>query len=133
MIQWINISDEVATVCEPVIIQMCTDHEFSIKGLIYKGLSDEELYEMNVSFLDHDTFTDIITFDYNRKNRLLGEIYISLDRVKENASLSNSTFFDELCRVVFHGALHLVGYKDKSLEEKKLMTEKEDYYLSLRA
>ncbi len=133
MILWNNIPSDIFSICEPVILQIAKDHSFTIKELIYNGLSDNELYKMNVDFLQHDTLTDIITFDYTRGFRVFGEIYISLDRVIDNAKESKVSIDDELCRVVFHGALHLVGYKDKTLEEKKLMRQKEDYYLSLRA
>lgn len=133
MILWNNIPDNIINSCQPIVLQIAKDNGFEVKELFYNGLDDNELHKMNVDFLQHDTLTDIITFDYNRRNRVLGEIYISLDRVFENAKNSNNLYEDELCRVIFHGALHLVGFKDKSLDEKKLMRQKEDYYLSLRA
>ena len=94
--------------------------------------NDEELLEKNVKYLKHNTLTDIITFDYSIGDKLSGEIFISVERVKENALTLNVNFKDELCRVIVHGILHLVGYKDKSKLEKMEMRIKEDYYLSLR-
>ena len=94
--------------------------------------NDEELLEKNVKYLKHNTLTDIITFDYSIGDKLSGEIFISVERVKENALTLNVNFKDELCRVMVHGILHLVGYKDKSKLEKMEMRIKEDYYLSLR-
>jgi rRNA maturation RNase YbeY len=104
---------------------------FLLGKLHYTFLSDDALHTINVDFLDHDTYTDIITFDYNRGNYVIGEIYISLDRVEENAKLNSTSFENELNRIIIHGLLHLLGYKDKSPNEKSIMTSKEDYYLSL--
>jgi rRNA maturation RNase YbeY len=98
----------------------------------YVFCSDEYLLEINIKHLNHSTLTDIITFNYNLGKQINTEIYISIDRVKENAESFNNTFTDELHRVIIHGILHLCGYKDKTQEEKSLMREKEDYYLSLR-
>ena len=92
--------------------------------------SDEYLLKMNVEYLQHDYYTDIISFDYCEANRILGDLFISKDRVLDNAVLNNVTFEQELHRVIVHGVLHLCGYKDKSEEEENLMRSKEDYYLS---
>ncbi len=92
--------------------------------------SDEYLLKMNVEYLQHDYYTDIISFDYCEANRILGDLFISKDRVLDNADQNNVTFNLELQRVIVHGVLHLCGYKDKSEEESKLMRSKEDYYLS---
>ena len=92
--------------------------------------SDEYLLEMNKQYLDHDYYTDIITFDYVENNIVSGDLFISIDRIKENAQKFNIEFLKELYRVVFHGVLHLVGYNDKTDEEQKVMTEKENFYLS---
>ena len=92
--------------------------------------SDEYLLKMNVEYLQHDYYTDIISFDYCEANRILGDLFISKDRVLDNADQNNVTFDLELQRVIVHGVLHLCGYKDKSEEEEKLMRTKEDYYLS---
>ena len=91
--------------------------------------SDEYLLQMNRQYLDHDYFTDIITFDYVENNVISGDLFISVDRVKENAAGYNTEFKKELYRVVFHGVLHLVGYKDKSDDEQQIMRKKEDFYL----
>lgn len=91
--------------------------------------SDNYLSEMNVKYLKHDTLTDIITFDYSEKKKISGDICISVDRVKENAEKFKIDFGKELARVMAHGVLHLLGYKDKNKEDKLTMTSKEDLYL----
>lgn len=93
--------------------------------------NDEFLYALNLKYLKHNTYTDIITFDYSDSENIIGDIYISVERVKENAKKYQISFIEELSRVIIHGVLHLCGYKDKEKTAKKLMTEKEDYYLSL--
>lgn len=98
----------------------------------YIFCSDDYLYQLNIDFLDHDTLTDIISFDYSVGKELHGEIYISVDRVKENAKDFEVSFEDELSRVMIHGILHYCGYKDKTNDEEKLMRSKEDYYLAKR-
>jgi rRNA maturation RNase YbeY len=96
--------------------------------------SDSFLHNINVEYLSHDTLTDIITFEYNEKNQpILSDIYISLDRCRENANEFHVSLRDELHRILIHGTLHLLGYKDKSKPDKQIMTSKEDYYLSLRS
>ena len=92
---------------------------------------DNYLLKINNEFLDHDTYTDIITFDYSVGNELISEIYVSTDRVEENAKKYNQTFENEIHRVMIHGVLHLCGYKDKLTEEKQIMRDKENHYLSL--
>lgn len=92
--------------------------------------SDKYLLNINIEYLKHNYYTDIITFNYVEGNTISGDLFISLDRVKENASLFNTGLVKELYRVIFHGLLHLAGYNDKTDEEKKLMREKEDLYLS---
>lgn len=95
--------------------------------------NDAFLHDLNVRYLGHDTLTDIITFDYTEEtNSLSGDIFISIERVRENAKHFGSTFVSELHRVMIHGILHLAGYKDKSDGEKAAMRAKEDYYLSLQ-
>ncbi len=93
--------------------------------------SDEYLLEMNKQYLEHDYYTDIITFDYCVDNQILGDLFVSIDRVADNAILNNVTFDNELLRVMVHGVLHLIGYKDKSPDEELLMRSKEDHYLNL--
>lgn len=113
-------------------LNIAAQHEnFQIGRLSYTFLTDKELHKMNVQFLNHDTYTDIITFDYNQDNIIIGEIYISLDRVMENAKTSQVPYNQEVKRIIIHGILHLMAYKDKNPEDKKEMTSKEDYYLSL--
>ena len=104
-----------------------------IGALNYIFCDDEYLIKINVEFLNHDTYTDIITFDYCVGDELISDIYISTERVAENAKEYKESFENELHRVLIHGLLHLCGYKDKTEEEASLMREKENYYLSLRA
>jgi len=101
--------------------------------LVYIFCDDKYLHKLNVQFLNHDTYTDVITFDESLGNQLSGEIYISVERVKENASSFSVSFEEELHRVMVHGLLHLCGYKDKTEEETLEMRRKENYYLSLQA
>lgn len=98
----------------------------------YIFCSDEFLHKMNVEHLNHDTLTDIITFDYCEENFINGEMFISIDRIKDNAKDFGVSFEDELHRVMVHGVMHLCGYKDKTSEDQKVMSEKEDFYLNLR-
>ncbi|NBR13276.1 MAG: rRNA maturation RNase YbeY [Flavobacteriales bacterium] len=91
--------------------------------------SDAHLLQMNIDYLEHDYYTDIITFDYTKLNIISGDLFISYDRVVDNASTFSVSTYNELCRVVFHGVLHLCGYKDKSEEDEKLMRKKEAFYL----
>jgi rRNA maturation RNase YbeY len=105
----------------------------TIKEINYIFCSDEYLLQLNQGFLNHKTLTDIITFDNSEgENGLEGEIYISIERVQENALKFNNEFEDELHRVMIHGVLHLIGYKDKKPSEKALMRKKEEACLSLR-
>lgn len=92
---------------------------------------DDYLLNLNVAFLDHDTLTDIISFDYTMGNLISGDVYISIPRVMENASIFNTSFQNELHRVIIHGILHYCGYKDKSEDEKLIMRSKEDEYLNV--
>jgi probable rRNA maturation factor len=102
----------------------------SLLALHYIFCSDEYLLQINQEFLKHDTYTDIITFNLAFKGaKVEGEVYISLDRVRENARLLDVPYQKEVARVVFHGALHLCGYRDKSLANRLLMRKKENIYL----
>jgi len=94
---------------------------------------DNHLLKINKEFLDHDTYTDIITFDYSSGNEMISEIYVSTTRVEENAKKYKQTFENEIHRVIIHGVLHLCGYNDKTEEEKQIMRDKENHYLSLLA
>lgn len=103
----------------------------NLTALDYVFCSDEFLLTLNQDYLQHDTFTDIITFDLSEnKSSIIGEVYISVERVRENALHFDTSFLIELRRVIFHGALHLCGYRDKSTSDKQIMTAKEDFYLS---
>jgi probable rRNA maturation factor len=94
--------------------------------------SDEYLLVINKQYLDHDTYTDVITFDNSEELKtIVGDIFISIERIQENAKQFKSTVQQELCRVMVHGTLHLLGYKDKGKAAKTLMTQKEDQYLAL--
>lgn len=106
---------------------------YKLKELNYIFCSDNYLLGINQQYLDHDTYTDIITFDNSEKKGIIeGDIFISIDRIRENAEKFATGEPNELHRVIIHGALHLLGYKDKSPKDKKLMTEKEDSYLAKR-
>ena len=95
-------------------------------ALFYFFCTDEHLLNINKEFLNHKTLTDIITFDYSEKKIVSGEIFISIDRVKENAKKYKQSFPHELARIMIHGVLHLCGYGDKKPADKKLMRQKED-------
>ncbi|HEY8388496.1 MAG TPA: rRNA maturation RNase YbeY [Parasegetibacter sp.] len=119
------------------IRQLFRKEKKKLSQLTYIFCSDEYLLQINRDFLNHNYYTDIITFDLTDSasaepsdSGIIGEIYISVDRVRENAASYNTSFNEELHRVVFHGALHLCGYGDKSLKEQKIMREKEDIYIS---
>ncbi|MCC7503975.1 MAG: rRNA maturation RNase YbeY [Saprospiraceae bacterium] len=95
----------------------------------YIFCSDEYLRKVNVEYLDHDYYTDIITFPYGEPGEIHGDLFISSERVAENAQTLGVPFLQELCRVMAHGVLHLAGYGDKAPEEEALMRQKEDFYL----
>lgn len=97
----------------------------------YIFCDDEYLYKINVEYLDHDTLTDIISFDYSMGNELHGDIFVSVERVKDNAADFNVSFEDELKRVLVHGILHYCGYKDKGEAEELLMRSKEDEKIAM--
>lgn len=113
------------------IISLFKAEGVALAELNYIFCDDSYLLQINQQYLQHDFYTDIITFDLSesKKGPKKGEIYISVDRVRDNAQNFNSTFTEEIHRVIFHGALHLCGYKDKSQKEETLMREKENYYL----
>ena len=97
----------------------------------YIFCDDQHLLSLNQKYLNKDTLTDVITFDYAEKNSIKGDVFISYERVKDNAKKFNQKASDELNRVIVHGLLHLLGYKDKTAAERNVMTQKEDYYLAL--
>ncbi|QXV66210.1 rRNA maturation RNase YbeY [Mucilaginibacter sp. 21P] len=106
---------------------------FKLKELNYIFCSDDYLLQINQQYLDHDTYTDVVTFDNSEEEGVIvSDIFISIDRIRENASKFKVTEEHELHRVIIHGALHLLGYKDKSVTDKQKMTSKEDFYLDKR-
>ena len=106
---------------------------FKLKELTYIFCSDSYLLQINQQYLNHDTYTDIITFDNSDMEKVIvGDIFISIERIRENAAKFSITETEELHRVIIHGALHLLGYKDKTLVTKQKMTQKEDFYLNKR-
>ncbi len=102
-----------------------------LEELSYIFCDDDYLLNLNEEFLKHDTYTDIITFDYSVGKILQGDIYISTERVKENSNEFNVSFDEELRRVIIHGVLHLCGYKDKTTEQSLLMRQKEEEKMQL--
>lgn len=96
----------------------------------YIFCDDKYLLEKNINYLDHDTLTDIITFNYCEGNIISSDIMISVERVMENSSIFENSFSEELKRVIIHGILHLVGYNDNTMKEKEIMRKKEDYYIN---
>ena len=115
------------------IINSIINESKRVGELSFIFCTDEYLLEKNIQFLDHDTYTDIITFDYCEGDFISGDLFVSVERVTENAKAFGVDFEDELDRVLIHGVLHLAGYQDKSKEEVNTMREKEDFYLSLRS
>lgn len=97
----------------------------------YIFCSDEKILEINREYLDHDYYTDIITFDYTEKNRISGDIFISIDTVKSNADEFKVSYEEELHRIIIHGILHLCGINDKGPGEREIMTQKENEALVL--
>jgi rRNA maturation RNase YbeY len=103
---------------------------FAFGDINFIFVSDEYLLKINQEYLHHDYYTDVITFDYGEENLLAGDIFISVDRVKDNAGELNESFEQELKRVIIHGVLHLMGQNDKTSEEASEMRQKEDACLS---
>lgn len=124
-----NLSNEAAV--STWIFNVIFAEKKTVGNISYVFCTDEYLHKLNLEHLNHDTYTDIITFDYCEGDLMQGDIFISIDRVKENAEKFKVSFEEELRRVLVHGVLHLVGYKDKSDEEAREMRVKEDFYLSL--
>lgn len=119
------------TMLKAWIKSVIEEEGYALKELNFILCSDEYLLRINQQYLNHDTYTDVITFDNSEELKMIvGDIFISLERIQENAREFKHTVADELCRVMVHGTLHLLGYKDKGKAAKNLMTEKEDYYLA---
>lgn len=114
--------------------KIARSHKRRIEALNYVFVSDKQLLEMNRKFLNHDTYTDIITFESDcGKNSVCGEIYVSVDRIRDNAAKFEVTMKDELHRVMAHGLLHLCGFKDKSVKDQSVMRSQEEKALDLRS
>lgn len=113
------------------IRKVISSEEKQLGEINYIFCDDHYLYKINLKFLDHDTYTDIISFDNSEGDELNGDIFISIDRVTENAKEYNVDFSDELKRVMIHGILHLCGYGDKTESEAALMRQKEDEKIAL--
>ncbi|MFN5477748.1 MAG: rRNA maturation RNase YbeY [Sphingobacteriales bacterium] len=115
-----------------LLIELFRKEKVELDAIQYVLVSDEALLEVNRSYLNHDYYTDIITFDLSAPGSAkVSDIYISLDRVEENAKQYNQSRINELRRVMIHGCLHLCGYKDKLKTDQLRMREREDYYLRL--
>jgi probable rRNA maturation factor len=129
----VRVSLKGRTVLKAVLKDLFQLEGISLKTLRYVFCSDEYVLQINRDFLQHDYYTDIITFEMseNPDERVEGEVYISVERVRENARDLKVAFRQELLRVIFHGALHLCGYKDKTSEEQGEMRKMEDKYLLL--
>ena len=113
-------------------VESCiVSNKFKVGEINYIFCDDAYLHKLNVEFLQHDTYTDIISFDNTMGRLISGDIFISIDRVKENSTVFTSSFEDELHRVMIHGVLHYMGYNDKTIEEKEMMRSKEDQCLFL--
>lgn len=112
------------------IESVISNHSFETGDINYIFCDDEYLHKLNVEFLQHDTLTDIISFDNSLGKLIAGDIFISVDRIKENATEFSVSFEEELYRVMIHGVLHFLGFKDKTEKEKKGMREKENEALS---
>lgn len=113
------------------LISIFSKEKRSLETINYVFTDDKDLFEINKKYLNHNFLTDIITFDLSNKGQpVIAEVYISVERVKENASIHKTTFKKELHRVIFHGALHLCGYNDKTTQQVSRIRKKEDYYIA---
>ena len=113
------------------INSFCQKEGFTIDSLVFAFFNDEDLKALNIKFLNHDYYTDVISFDESNKNLIKGNIAISIDRVKDNSNTFSSLFDDELNRVIIHGVLHFMGFNDKTDDEKSLIRKKEDSALEM--
>ena len=127
-----NTSEIIEENIKPWIEKIIITEEKRLGEINYIFCDDEYLLKINQDYLQHDYYTDIITFDNVRGKTISGEIFVSLQRIKDNASLISKNYEEEKKRVTAHGILHLCGYKDKTEEEQKTMRAKEDFYLSLK-
>jgi len=123
-------------ISHPELIQewiktIITNHNQTIENINYIFCTDEYLLQVNKEHLNHNYYTDIITFDLSDTEKIEADLFISIDRIKDNAATQNISFETELNRVIIHGVLHLIGYNDKTDEQKRIMRKKEDSCLSL--
>ena len=126
-----TLSDEAKT--QQWITDVITQEGYELDAVNYIFCSDNYLHQINTDYLNHDTFTDIITFDQSEEEgKIAGDIFISVDRVRDNSQAFDQSATDELDRVMIHGILHLMGHGDGTEEEKKAMRKKEEACLSLR-
>jgi rRNA maturation RNase YbeY len=114
-----------------VVKHVSRENNKHIASLQYVFMNDEELLKINIAYLNHHTYTDIITFDLSESKGVEGEIYVSIDRILENSIVYGVSDKEELLRVMFHGVLHLLGYKDKNTKDKLAMREAETYCINL--
>lgn len=114
------------------ISNVITEENYQLEEINFIFCDDDYLHKLNVEFLKHDTLTDVISFDYSVGKIILGDVYVSVERVAENATDYEVSMAEELERVMVHGVLHYCGYKDKTDSEAALMRDKENYYLSKR-
>ena len=112
------------------ISNVISSEKFKEGDINYVFCDDDYLLKLNIEFLNHDTLTDIISFDNSIGKILQGDVFISIERVKENANNFHVSFTEELSRVIVHGVLHYCGYKDKTEEDAKLMRDKENFYIN---
>jgi len=127
-----NLENPISTAVKSWISKVISNEKRKEGDINYIFCDDNYLLEKNIKYLKHTSLTDIISFDYTIGKIISGDIFISIERVKENSNIFKTRFLDELHRVMVHGILHYCGYNDKTDQEKKLMRAKEDYYLSLR-
>ncbi|MCX8522640.1 rRNA maturation RNase YbeY [Chryseobacterium formosus] len=125
-----NISESVNTDYTKWLEEIILSEGKKLGEINYIFCDDEYLLKVNQDYLQHDYYTDIITFDYVKGKTINGEIFVSLQRISDNASTLSKDYEEELRRVLAHGVLHLSGYKDKTEEEEQLMRSKEDFYLA---
>jgi probable rRNA maturation factor len=119
------------TIIKNWLKETITAEGYVLQELNFIFCSDAYLLDMNQQYLNHDTYTDVITFDNSEVLKtIIGDVFISIDRIRENAAAFSRDFHDELCRVMVHGTLHLLGYTDKTKTSKSQMTLKEDQYLA---
>lgn len=134
-IQWLTDGVEMPGLdfnrLESWIEQVASSHARIVGELTYIFCNDDKIIDVNRRFLQHDYYTDIITFDYSRGQLIRGDMYISLDTVRTNAELVGSGYIDELLRVIIHGVLHLCGINDKGPGEREIMERHEDEALSI--